>query len=160
MIKQILFTAALAAALAPAAVSASPETGSSAPTLALPTATGSTISLSSLKGQPVYLDFFAAWCPYCNDEASTLEALEKTYGKNVAFIAVDEEESAQVAQQFAEKYGLTYPIALDANGSAGDAFGAEALPMNVFINRDGVVSQIQMGEMSQSQIQAALNTIS
>lgn len=74
-------------------------------------------------------------------------------------MGVDEEESAASAQAFASKYGLTYPIALDSNGAAGDDMGIDATPTNIFIGCDGRVSSVQVGEMTSSEVTAAVKKL-
>ena len=155
----LISAAAFLCALLPAAASAALQTGGAAPNVNLTTTTGATVSLESLRGRPVYLDFYATWCPYCKAETPTIESLQNTYGKNVAIVGVDEEESATIVRQFAAQNGLTYTMALDPNGSAGDMFGADALPTNVFIDRNGSIRSIHTGEMTASEIEGALKQI-
>ena len=159
MTKKLISAAALAIALVPAAASAAVQTAAPAPNVNLTTTTGATISLEALRGRPVYLDFYATWCPYCKAETPTIEALQKTPGKNVVIVGIDEEESAPIVRQFAARNGLTYTMALDPNGSAGDTFGADVLPTNVFIDRNGNISSIHAGEMTASEIEGALKQI-
>lgn len=156
-----LFAALLMAALiAPAAASALPERGDTLGSLALPTASGSSVSLAALQGKPVYLNFFATWCGPCNDEAPTLEAVSKAFqGSGLAVIGVDEEDSRASVQSFAKEYGLTYPIAMDSDGTVGDDIGLYATPTNVFIDKTGHVSSVDVGEMTPAQIEATLKKL-
>jgi peroxiredoxin len=156
------FAAALLAlaALAPIAASAAVRAGDPEPALTFPTATGKTLALASYKGKPVYLNFYATWCPPCNSEAPSVGKLAATYEKRgLAVIGVDELESAAKAQSFIAHYHLAYPAVLDADGGALRAFGGFGLPVHVFITRSGTVKLVHIGEMSPPEIEAAIKSI-
>ncbi len=94
--------------------------GQQAPDWTQPTSSGGKLSLSSLRGKAVYLNFFATWCPPCNEEAPFINSLQKQYaGQGLQVIGVDELENQQKAQSFIRKYGLSYPAVVD-DGTASD----------------------------------------
>lgn len=133
--------------------------GEPAPSWTQPTASGGTLSLSALRGKPVYLNFFATWCPPCNEEAPDINALQKRYApRGLQVVGVDELENAKKAAQFVRKYGLGYPAVVD-DGTLGDQYRVNGLPVHVFIDRGGVVRKIVVGEMSKTQIAAAIEAI-
>lgn len=152
----------LALALAACAGQASPShahVGQPAPNWTEPTSTGDKISLASLKGQPVYLNFFATWCGPCNEEAPYINQLQKTYSaQGLHVIGVDEMESAKDAQKFIRKFNLVYPSVID-NGTLQSQYEINGLPVHVFIERSGTISQIVVGEMNKSEIQTAIKAI-
>jgi len=156
------FAAALLAlaAFAPSPVFAAVRAGDPEPALTFPTATGKTLALASYKGKPVYLNFFATWCPPCNSEAPSVGKLASAYAKRgLAVIGVDELESGPKAQSFITQYHLSYPAVLDSDGSALRAFGGFGLPVHVFISRNGTVKLVHIGEMSRAEIEAAVKSI-
>jgi thiol-disulfide isomerase/thioredoxin len=148
-------------AFAPLAASAALRAGDPEPALTFPTAVGNkTLALAAYKGKPVYLNFFATWCPPCNSEAPAVGKLASTYAKRgLAVIGVDELESAPKAQSFMTQYHLSYPAVLDADGGALRAFGGFGLPVHVFIARNGTVKLVHIGEMSPAEIEAAIKSI-
>lgn len=153
-------TAALAACSASGhAASSAARVGFVAPQWSEPTSNGSKLSLDSLRGKPVYLNFFATWCPPCNEEAPDINALQKQYApRGLRTVGVDELENAQKAAQFVRKYGLVYPAVVD-DGALQTQYGVNGLPVHVFIDRSGVIRKIVTGEMSKKQIAAAIKTI-
>jgi cytochrome c biogenesis protein CcmG, thiol:disulfide interchange protein DsbE len=159
---KFLLRCAAAAALtllAPIAASAAPRPGDTAPDFTLPRDTSGTLALSSLKGKPVYLNFFASWCAPCNEEAPSVVALAKKYkAKGLVVLGVDEQEDATKAKGFAEKYNAPYPVVID-DGPMGKNYGAIALPVHVFIDKNGKISTYRLGEMSPSEIEDAIKKI-
>ncbi len=151
-----LLVAGIALAAAP------PRVGSPAPAFSLPlVANGQgAISLASLHGHAVYLNFFASWCQPCETEVPYISRLAREYAKrNVVVIGIDELEPAARAQAFARAYHLSYPIALDNSGTVGGDYGLVGLPLHVFIAANGRVAQYRPGELSEDQVRTALNAI-
>ncbi|MGH7728696.1 MAG: TlpA family protein disulfide reductase [Vulcanimicrobiaceae bacterium] len=149
---------ALALAAGSAAVAAGPpQIGASAPAATLTLAKGGDLSLASLRGRAVYLNFFASWCGPCNEEAPSIAKLARTFGpKGLVTVGVDEQESDAKALGFAKKYDLPYAIAEDS-GSVAAAYGVSfGLPVHVFIDRRGKLSTYRVGEMQPQEIQAAI----
>ena len=89
--------------------------GAQAPDFTLRTPTGTRVSLSTLRGKAVLLEFFATWCPHCNAEASHLRDLyARLPHRKVAFVSIDG-NSDDAASVFAYHvwYGLPFPAVLD-----------------------------------------------
>ena len=129
-----------------------------APPMVLPLADGTgMLGLAALKGKPVYLNFFASWCPPCNLEAPELAQLDRAYAsRGLVMLGVDEEETADRALGFRERYGLPYRILLDRDGSAGRPYGASALPVQALIDRTGRVAWTHVGMIDENETRAAI----
>jgi peroxiredoxin len=133
--------------------------GHLAPNWSEATSTGTKLSMDSLRGKPVYLNFFATWCPPCNQEAPDVNALQKQFAaRGLQVVGIDELEDAKKAAQFVRKYALVYPAVVD-NGTLQSAYNVNGLPVHVFIDRSGVIRKIVQGEMSKKQIAAAIQSI-
>jgi cytochrome c biogenesis protein CcmG/thiol:disulfide interchange protein DsbE len=133
--------------------------GQPAPNWTQPTASGTKLSLASLRGKPVYLNFFATWCPPCNEEAPDVNALQKQFApRGLQVVGVDELENAKKAKQFVEKYALVYPAVVD-DGTLNSQYNVNGLPVHVFIDRSGVIRKIKVGEMSKAEIAASIRAI-
>jgi thiol-disulfide isomerase/thioredoxin len=155
--------ALLASLVAQTQAAAPPRAGSPAPAFSLPViANGNgTLSLASLKGHGVYLNFFASWCEPCKAEVQYIGKLSKEYAKhNVVVVGVDELEPAEKAKQLAMQYRLPYRVALDDSGDVGGSYGLIGLPLSVFIAPNGTVASYHVGEMSESQIRTELQNLS
>jgi cytochrome c biogenesis protein CcmG/thiol:disulfide interchange protein DsbE len=136
-----------------------PSKGKPAPQWTEPTSTGGQLSSASLRGKPVYLNFFASWCPPCNEEAPSVNALQKKYApKGLVVVGVDVQENAAKAEGFRKQHNLSYATVVDS-GTLRDAYSVNGLPVHVFIDRDGVVQNITIGEMSPSQIENQIQRV-
>ena len=160
---RLVHVTALAAAFAlvPAAALAVPQVGKPAPALSLPSADGKTVALDKLRGRPVYLNFFASWCGPCNDEAPSIRALRQKYGpRGLQVVGVDELDPPGKAAEFTKRYNDPYAlVGIDDSGTTGRTFGTVAMPVHVFIDKNGVVRTYRIGEMSPQQIESAIKAI-
>ncbi len=106
-----------------------------------------TISLASLRGKPVVIDFWASWCWTCPRQSQRLQAALRRY-KGVVAIGVDTEDSASRARRWLERYRITYPSVHDVGGKVLRRWvGGVRLPSMFFVERDGrVVGQMVVEE--------------
>jgi cytochrome c biogenesis protein CcmG, thiol:disulfide interchange protein DsbE len=150
----------LLAALIPTLALAMPQAGKPAPDFTLPTIDGKTLALASLRGKPVYLNFFASWCGPCNEEAPSIGKLSDKYkAKGLNVIGVDELESVDRGRGFLQKYHLSYVAVVDGDGKMGHDYGTIGLPLHVFIDRAGNVKLLRNGEMTPAEIESAIKSI-
>ena len=98
------------------------------------------LSLASLRGKTVVLNFWASWCGPCRDEMPLLQAGSKRWqGKNVVFVGVDAKDDRGYARAFLRKYGVTYPNVYDGKGSLIGRYGVTGYPETYFIDVHGKV---------------------
>jgi cytochrome c biogenesis protein CcmG, thiol:disulfide interchange protein DsbE len=122
--------------------------GRPAPSWSEPSIPGPTLSLASLRGKAVYLNFFATWCEPCNEEAPSIDALARAYARRgAAVVGIDVLESARKAAEFRTRHHLSYPVVVDT-GTLRAQYDVNGLPVHVFIDRGGVVQKIAVGELS------------
>ncbi len=110
---------------------------------------GRAVSLGELEGKPVVINFWASWCDPCRQEFPAIEAKYRQYhdSKGLVIIGIDSQGDMGPAnaQQFIDKMGSTYPVWLDEDSSAEDAYRVNALPTTVFIDRNGVIQDLIVG---------------
>lgn len=128
------------------------EEGEPAPDFTLPALTGQNgseeITLSALRGQVVYVDFWASWCLPCIrslPEISTLYEQYRDQGFEVIAITID--NPLEDATEFLEDLDtpLDYRIAADADADVMDAYGVRGMPTSFLVDRDGVIRMIHEG---------------
>jgi thiol-disulfide isomerase/thioredoxin len=144
------------------ATSATPShahVGQPAPSWSEPSLPGSRLAMSSLRGKAVYLNFFATWCPPCNEEAPAIDALQKTYGaRGLQVVGVDVLESSAKAAAFRASHHLDYPVVVDG-GVLRDQYNVNGLPVHVFIDRNGIVRKIVVGTLSAAEMRVNVEQI-
>jgi cytochrome c biogenesis protein CcmG, thiol:disulfide interchange protein DsbE len=128
--------------------------GSPAPDFTLRLLTGETLSLASLKGKPVLVNFWASNCPHCRQEAPIMVRVYERYrDKGLSVVSINVIwDNANDARQFVETYHLPYSVGLDGGGAIGSAYGVDATPTTFFIDKSGVVRARQDGEGSEAEI--------
>lgn len=128
--------------------------GRPAPGWTEPSLPGPTLSLVSLRGKAVYLNFFATWCPPCVQEAPSIDALARAYAaRGLRVVGVDVLESPRKVAFFRNRYHLSYSIVADT-GVLRDQYEVNGLPVHVFIDRNGIVRKISVGQLSSLEMRA------
>lgn len=125
-----------------------PAVGYPAPEFRLKTLTGENFALSDLRGTPVVLNFWATWCGPCRNELPALQKAAITYAGKVAIVGVDQAEAADVVQKYADELGLTFTIPLDASHDAANAYDVALMPTTYFIDAQGIIRSVHLGEMN------------
>ena len=112
-----------------------------APYFTLPTHQGPQVSLESLRGRVVLLNFWATWCPPCLEEMPSLEDLnQKMMGKNFSVIAISVDEMGfKSIEPFLEKVPLTFQILNDGSGDVAELYGVHLLPETFLIDQEGKI---------------------
>jgi peroxiredoxin len=129
-----------------------PRVGAKAPAFTLKRLSGSgKISLRSLRGKTVVLNFFASWCDPCKREAPVLEEIwRQDRSRDVVVLGVDANDSRGDARRFLRAHGVTYPIVSDPNGVvAAGRYGISNLPDTYILNPQGrIVGGLILGAIS------------
>ena len=142
---------------------ANPLKGRPAPNFKLATLgmkQASALDLASLKGKAVVLNFWSSSCAPCHDEAGLLQSTwQRMQSKGVVFVGVDFEDTRGDGLSFIQKYGVTYPNVLDANGATAINYGVTYTPTTYFINSKGVVVSMIPREMTARDLQTNLQLL-
>ncbi len=132
-------------AAAPSAEPGSPV-GKPAPGFELSGLDGAKVSLASLHGKTVLLDFWATWCKPCHEQTRILTPLyEELKSQGAEFLAVNSGEDEETVRSFAAKNPFAYPVLLDPEDSLAAKLDVVALPTLVVIDRSGKVAFFQDG---------------
>ena len=134
--------------------------GNKAPDFSLKSLDGREYSLkAALEKGPVVAAFFKVSCPVCQFTFPFLERLHQRHGKDgVAFLGISQNDSAD-SKKFAQQYGLTFPILLDAKGyPASNAYGLTNVPTIFLIDAGGAVKVSSMG-FNKADLENIANTL-
>ncbi len=119
-----------------------------APNFTLTTLANETFTLQEAQGKPVVLNFWATWCGPCQRELPALQAAAERYGERVLILGVDQGEAPELVQRYVDEKGLTFAIPLDAEFEVSTLYNVRGLPTTYFIDSQGVIRQIWLGEMN------------
>lgn len=102
--------------------------------------------IESLRGYPVVVNVWASWCGPCRFEFPTLQKLSADYGKRVAFLGVDSQDSDDAAKTFLAEAPVPYPSYSDPDEEITAAIGAtRGLPDTAFYDRTGELCYLKQG---------------
>ncbi|MBB4661118.1 TlpA family protein disulfide reductase [Conexibacter arvalis] len=102
--------------------------------------------LEELKGYPVVVNVWAAWCGPCKEEFPVLQRASARYGGNVAFLGLDTEDVEKDARAWLDDHWISYPSYADPDGDLRKSIGVTVgIPSTVFIGRDGELAYTKQG---------------
>lgn len=125
-----------------------PRVGDAAPAFDLEALDGSQrVSIASLRGRPVLLNFWATWCPPCVEELPSLQALSERYaerGVAVYAISVDSDPPERI-REFLSKRGIDIDVLLDPGGAVARSYGTFRFPETYLLDREGRITHKFVG---------------
>jgi peroxiredoxin len=121
-----------------------------APQLALTDLQGRSVSLEDYRGKVVLVNNWATWCPPCKTEMPELQAYYSSHAaEGFVIVSIESGEPADQVASFVQEYGLTFPVWLDPQIIALEAFGNWNLPSSYVIDGDGMVRLSWTGGINQ-----------
>jgi len=127
-----------------------------APALVLPDLAGKTVDLTSFRGKPVLVNFWATWCDTCRAEAPDIEALYRRSDGKFTIIGVSMDENAYtVVPLFIKEHKITYPM-LIADSKVSASYAVRGLPTAYLIDSEGRIARRWVGALD---VRAAENDI-
>lgn len=136
------------------------STVTDAPGFSLTAFDGSEFSLEDHANQPVLLYFWASWCEPCKTEAPLIEKLWAEYkDKGYVFVGMNIWDSETEAQDFAKRYGLTFPVVRDRENAVYLDYGVDNLPLALFLRPGLEVSRRSLGQLKESDLRSMLDAL-
>jgi thiol-disulfide isomerase/thioredoxin len=118
---------------------------------------GETFNNESIKGKVTLLEFWTTWCPYCRDEESMVEQINKDFsGKGLLVLAIDVNESKKTVKKYLDQHPRSCPIVLTEDTNLAAMYAANAYPIYVVIDRDGNIAGTQRGAGGERSLRALL----
>lgn len=122
---------------------------------------GQVISTAQLHGKVVIVNFWATWCPPCQEEIPEMMELQKEFQNKLEIIGVSMDDGPpQGVKQFAEKIGMNYPIVMGSDALSQEYGGVPALPTSYVVDPEGKVVQKHVGlypkEVYEDEVRALL----
>lgn len=133
-------------ALSAAAVTAAAE---KAPDFTLESKSGENVRLAEQRGKVVMLNFWATWCAPCRKEMPLLDEIHERYeAAGFVLYGVNVEQDSEKAAELVDELGVTFPILYDPESKASQAYGVDAMPTTIMIDRDGEIRYVNRGYRS------------
>ncbi|MBI5286136.1 MAG: TlpA family protein disulfide reductase [Deltaproteobacteria bacterium] len=137
------------------------QIGHPAPGFRLKDIKGGEVTLNSQRGRVVLLRFWSTRCPSCKEE---MPALEKSYeafrDKGLEVLAINVEDTVEVASNFTREMGLTYPILMDREQKVAGLYSVYGIPTSFFIDKDGIVRERVFGDVKEEAIAKIVTSLS
>jgi cytochrome c biogenesis protein CcmG/thiol:disulfide interchange protein DsbE len=138
------------------------QTGNFAPDFELRSLDGHSVTLSSMRGKPVLLNFWATWCAPCRVEMPWLVQLNQQYkaqGVQIVGVSLDDAGADKDVAAFAKDKGVKYDV-LFGNSSVADAYsGVRFMPQSFFIDREGKISKTSIGLTSKNDLEDGIKAL-
>jgi peroxiredoxin len=122
------------------------KAGVIAPDFRLKTPQGKSVSLSSFRGKPVLINFWATWCGPCVEEMHILQQIYTEWSnKGLAILGINEGDPANKVAGFIQRYGITFPVLMDADQEVANLYSVRYMPVSVLLDKDGVILVVALG---------------
>jgi cytochrome c biogenesis protein CcmG/thiol:disulfide interchange protein DsbE len=130
----------------------SPITGSSAPNFELLSISGEKVQLTQFLGKPVIVNFWASWCIPCKNEMPILEDMFEKRTPGIILLGINYEEPRELVRNFISELKISFPVLLDPDGKVSDQYYLRGYPTTYFIDSEGVLRAIHVGELKEADI--------
>lgn len=120
---------------------------------------GQRLRLSDFRGKAVFINFWATWCNPCRTEMPDMDALLGGYAdRGLVILSVNNGDSFKRADSFVKDLGVQFTaFAYDPETSIANRYGVYGLPTSFFIDAEGLITRVALGQMSYASMETAAN---
>ena len=137
-----------------------PRLGREAPDFSLRTLDGKEVQLSDFRGRPVWINFWATWCPPCRAETPDIQEVYENHEKDgLVVLAISIGESPSTVSGYVKRTGTTFTTGVDQTTSIAAQYRIVGIPTHFFIDRDGIVREWRIGSMSKKTMESKVREI-
>lgn len=135
--------------------------GQRAPDFTLTTFEGEEISMSSLEGKVLVINFWASWCKPCETEAADLENAWRYYKPrgDVLFLGIDYVDTESAAKEYLEKFDVTYPNGPDLGTRISQAYRTTGVPETYIVDKNGILQYVKLSPLSMGELRSAVDPL-
>jgi cytochrome c biogenesis protein CcmG/thiol:disulfide interchange protein DsbE len=137
-----------------------PLYGQPAPEIDLTTLDGERVTLSSLQGRPVLINFWATWCMPCREEFPLMvKAYADHSDADLEILGIIHDDAAEGARAFAADEDASWPMLLDPDDVAWNDYLGVGMPTSFFVDAEGIVRAFSLGGFTDEGLVRQLETI-
>jgi cytochrome c biogenesis protein CcmG/thiol:disulfide interchange protein DsbE len=112
--------------------------GDKAPDFQLPGIDGQKVKLSDFKGQVVYVDFWATWCPPCRESFPWMESMHQRYQNlGLKIVAISLDQKSDLIKSFLKEHKAGFTILQDKEGNVAESYNVKGMPSSYLVDRKG-----------------------
>ena len=115
--------------------------------------------LVSEKNQPLVVNFWATWCAPCLEELPMFESVHNRIGHEVTFLGINVSDSPTKANEMIIDAGISYQMGRDPEGNFLVGLGIVGLPATVFIDSEGTIVDVHMGQISDADLDKKISWV-
>ena len=109
-----------------------------APDFQLPKLNGEKVQLSDFRGQVVYVDFWATWCPPCRESFPWMESMHQRYQNlGLKIVAISLDQKTDLIKSFLKEHKAGFTILQDKEGNVAESFNVKGMPSSYLVDRKG-----------------------
>jgi thiol-disulfide isomerase/thioredoxin len=122
--------------------------------------TETTLSLASLQGKPVLLDFWATWCGPCQAELPVVNGIAQRFkDRGLVVVGVNTSDEPGMAEAYARKKRLSFPIVYDTANEVAKKYRVDNLPTLVIVSKEGKIVAVRHGITSDSDLDGLVRSV-
>lgn len=108
---------------------------------------GKKMDIKDLRGKVVLINFWATWCPPCQEELKRVEKeiLERFKDRDLVYLPISREDTREQMARFREKHGYAFPMGLDPNREIFSKFAKSGIPRNFLVDGEGRIVYVGLG---------------
>lgn len=133
-----------------------PQEGFQAPDFTLTNLKGEKVKLFDYRGKPVFLNFWATWCPPCRAEMPLIQKLYQEKGKKIQVLTVNIQEDQQTIEKFLKKNHYTFPVLLDKQGKVANQYWIQGIPTTFLIDKEGIIQTVWIEALQEEDLKDLL----
>ena len=147
----------------PAETEAPSQPDATAPGFTVYDSDGNAVTLESLRGKPVIINFWATWCGYCVMEMPDFQAAYEEFGDRIHFMMINVtdgyQETEATARAFVAGKGFTFPVYYDLDLSAAGAYGVDSMPITYVIDAEGMAVAYGRGALDAASLRQGIDML-
>ena len=140
-------------------VQKAPVAGDAAPAFEGADIEGHRVSLTQMRGKPVWLVFMATWCTGCRTEMPDMQAAVAAHGDDIQLVVVYVGESLPTVRSYSERVGNDFTQVADQDQTVSASYGIMGVPSHFFVDADGVVQQVHVGPLGPDQMDQSIEAV-